>query len=369
LVTISKFVRESVIDRFPEAQTKISAIPIGAPRPLVIPSNEFQQQFLGEHGLTPGKYLLYPANFWRHKNHEVLLMAFRLFREKYPESEIKLVLTGALKDRRVLLEKAAEKMELSPWIWFAGFLPEDALATLYKNARALIFPSLYEGFGIPVLEAMMMGIPVACSRVASLPEVAGDAAVYFDPHNPTEISDAIEQIVFDDHLRDRLIAKGYQQAMAFSGIVGVADQYINLFESLQHERPEISTYELHGKTPDGWLQASALFFFPNGKDRSAAFTGNLPEWVPFPITVSVQNGDDEQILMRKKVFPGTKFSWQIPLPDRSAFFRIHSFPPYRPAEWNATTDNRSLGFLLEDVQVIDENSGQILWRSKDGDND
>lgn len=366
LVTISDFVRESVISRFPEVRSKTSSIPIGAPKPLLAPSAEGQKAILDMYDLKSGQYLLYPANFWQHKNHENLLVAFRLFREKYPENEFKLVLTGALEDRRALLEKAASQMELSNWVCFAGFLPEESLAALYKNARALIFPSLYEGFGMPVLEAMRMGVPVACSQVTSLPEVGGDAVLYFNPHVPVEIMEAIEQLVFDDQLCKALVEKGSRQALKFKGIEDVSRQYAILMASLQHKRTSISTYGIEGYTADGWLKANTFFFFPDGKARKVSLSGNLPAWIPFPITIMLQDETRTKTFQEQRIFPGQNFTLQTDLPEQEGFLHICCFPPYCPAEWGETTDTRLLGCRLENIQVIDVNSEKLLWRSENG---
>ena len=99
---------------------------------------------------------------------------------------------------------------------FTGFVALDHLPGLYNLAEAFVLPSLYEGFGLPVLEAMACGIPVACSRTSSLPEVAGEAACYFDPENPSQIADCLNQITKDQDTRKRLRESGLEQARKFT---------------------------------------------------------------------------------------------------------------------------------------------------------
>jgi glycosyltransferase involved in cell wall biosynthesis len=126
--------------------------------------------------------LLYPARAWPHKNHPRLFDAFALLRRNLPD--LRLVLTnydGPTPDG----------------VESRGRVSQDALAELYRTAAALVFPSLYEGFGQPPLEAMACGCPVACSNVASLPEVVGDAARLFDPTSPEEIAAAVEDVLRD----------------------------------------------------------------------------------------------------------------------------------------------------------------------------
>ncbi len=132
-------------------------------------------------------YILYPANNWPHKNHATLLAAFRLLRAKH--SELQLYLTGHPVSRK-LFENAAGRQ---PGVKYLGYVPEAKLAELMGGAECLVFPSLYEGFGMPVLEALQAGTPVACSNTTSLPEVGGEAAEYFDPTDPHDIVVAVER--------------------------------------------------------------------------------------------------------------------------------------------------------------------------------
>jgi glycosyltransferase involved in cell wall biosynthesis len=112
---------------------------------------------------------------------------------------------------------------------FPGYLPDEDLAAVLAAARGLVFPSLYEGFGIPIIEAMAAGIPVACSNVTSLPEVAADAAIFFDPRIPTQIADAIIILAEDDPTRIRLINAGRRRAVEFADSDRMAREYWDLF--------------------------------------------------------------------------------------------------------------------------------------------
>jgi glycosyltransferase involved in cell wall biosynthesis len=105
---------------------------------------------------------------------------------------------------------------LHKYVRFLGYLPEETLAVMYRLAGVFVFPSLYEGFGLPPLEAMASGTPVVTSNVSSLPEVAGDAAVLVDPYSPEAIADGIERVLCDETLRRDLRAKGLARARQFS---------------------------------------------------------------------------------------------------------------------------------------------------------
>ena len=167
VITVSEFGRQTLIDRLGLEPARVRAIHSGIDhnrfRPADIPREPF---------------LLYPANRWPHKNHRRMFEAFELVRRERPE--LRLVLTGSGHEGK----SHPQGVELRGWV------SPDELADLYRRASALVFPSLYEGFGQPPLEAMACGCPVAVSRATSLPEVCGDAAEYFEPESPEDIATA-----------------------------------------------------------------------------------------------------------------------------------------------------------------------------------
>jgi glycosyltransferase involved in cell wall biosynthesis len=145
-------------------------------------------------------FLLYPARPWPHKNHARLYEAFALLRRDRPD--LKLVLTGG-----------GHSGETPDGVAVVGNVGIDELVSLYRRASALVFPSLYEGFGLPPLEAMACGCPVACSVAASLPEVCGDAARYFAPDEPEEIAAAVAEVLADPGPWSE---RGIEQAAGFT---------------------------------------------------------------------------------------------------------------------------------------------------------
>jgi glycosyltransferase involved in cell wall biosynthesis len=181
-------------------------------------------------GLAAKRYLIYPANFWKHKNHEMLFTAFGIACYQGLAKDIKLVCTGAPGERQTWLMSVAKTMNLGDRIIFPGYLPDAELSILMANATGEIFPSLYEGFGLPVIEAMAAGIPVACSNSRSLPEIASGAALLFDPGVPTQIAQAIRSLEEDELLRTRLILAGKQRATEFSDSHKMAKEYWELFQ-------------------------------------------------------------------------------------------------------------------------------------------
>src|SRR4029079_16545246 len=114
------------------------------------------------------------------------------------------------------LRRAVHRYQLHQYVRFLGYVTEDTLAAMYRLAAVFVFPSLYEGFGLPPLEAMASGTPVVTSNLSSLPEAAGDAAILVDPYDPRAIADGIYRVLTDQHLRRDLRRKGVARAGMFS---------------------------------------------------------------------------------------------------------------------------------------------------------
>jgi glycosyltransferase involved in cell wall biosynthesis len=161
-------------------------------------------------------FFFYPANFWVHKNHEVLLVAYQIYLSKRGrESPWDLVLTGYLDERARDLQRIAEDLGIAAHVQFRGHVPEEELAKLYSTASCLVFPSLYEGYGIPIAEAMSFGVPIICGRGGSIPEIAGDAALYEEMRNPSKLADALLSVATDEALRAELAELGRKRIAEF----------------------------------------------------------------------------------------------------------------------------------------------------------
>ncbi|MEK7623917.1 MAG: glycosyltransferase family 1 protein [Patescibacteria group bacterium] len=167
-----------------------------------IPNSKFQKK----------PYVLYVGSAYPHKNLERLLEAWKIIEEKYADS-YQLVLVGKESFFYSQLQATSYKLQA---ITFAGFVPDDELEALYKNATLYIEPSLYEGFGLPPLEAMAHGIPVVSSNRSCLPEVLGEAALYFDPENVEQMAETILRGLEDEDLRFELIQKGREEIKRYS---------------------------------------------------------------------------------------------------------------------------------------------------------
>jgi glycosyltransferase involved in cell wall biosynthesis len=161
------------------------------------------------------EFVLYAGNVKPHKNLERLIDAFSLVRKRGLD-HLKLVLIGDEISRYAALRRAVHQHQLHKYVRFLGYLPQETLAVMYRLAGVFVFPSLYEGFGLPPLEAMASGTPVVTSNVSSLPEVAADAAVLVDPYDPGAIADGIERVLTNEDLRADLRRRGLARARQFS---------------------------------------------------------------------------------------------------------------------------------------------------------
>jgi len=161
------------------------------------------------------EFVLYAGNVKPHKNLERLIEAFHIVRSRGLD-QLKLVLIGDEISKYTALRRAVHQHQLHNYVRFLGYLPEETLAVMYRLAGVFVFPSLYEGFGLPPLEAMASGTPVVTSNVSSLPEVAGDAAVLVDPYSAEAIADGMYRVLTDNDLRSELRRRGPQRASQFS---------------------------------------------------------------------------------------------------------------------------------------------------------
>jgi len=200
ILTISEFTRMQIVEWSGVPREKIFNVACGVD-PAYHPGDDV-------YGL-PFPYLLCVSNRKRHKNEFRVVEAFA---KSGVGSEIKLVFTG---NPSVEIADSIARNRVTELVHFVGRVPEAKLPSLYRGAEALVFPSLYEGFGLPLLEAMACGTPVVTSNTTALPEVAGDAALLVNPTSIEEIAEAIREIVRDTPLREQLRKKGLTRAAQF----------------------------------------------------------------------------------------------------------------------------------------------------------
>jgi glycosyltransferase involved in cell wall biosynthesis len=183
-------------------------------------SNAEQQQRIMERYQIHYPFLLYAGNIRRHKNVPRLVEAFAVVRDQLQShpiyKDLRLVIIGDTISQYPAVRQTVIKSRVEPVVRFLGFVPFETLRCFYEMAAAFVFPSRYEGFGLPPLEAMACGAPVVASNVSSLPEVVGDAAILVNPENVFDIARGIREVLLDEELRAQLIVRGRAQARRFS---------------------------------------------------------------------------------------------------------------------------------------------------------
>ena len=214
VIAISNHAKESLVARYEIHPRKISVIYHGVNngyRP--IDDSETLNSARSRLGLTR-PFIYYPAATWPHKNHGALLEALQILIERYG-FDGQLVLTGVEKSAHEKLQQDIACRGVDNVVLVLGYLPYPDLPILFNLAKLMVFPSLFEGFGLPVLEAMACGCPVVCSGTTSLPEVADDAAMYFDPKRPEDIAEKIWDVWNNIETQTRLRSAGIARAARF----------------------------------------------------------------------------------------------------------------------------------------------------------
>jgi len=215
VITDSEYSRQDIVRLLGVPREKLVVLPIGITADYR-PVNEPQvlARVRQRYGITR-PYVLYIGNFKPHKNVKTLLDAFAKLPKTVSDTH-QLVLGGALDAFQPAHAALALELGIAERVVFPGFIAEPDLPALYTAAELFVLPSVYEGFGLPVLEAMACGTPVVCGRVTSLPEVVGDSALLIDPYNAAEMAMAIERGLTDPVLRQALRAQGLQRARHFT---------------------------------------------------------------------------------------------------------------------------------------------------------
>ena len=215
--TVSEASRADILRFYPATDpAKVLVVPNAIDAELLEDPGPEERERVRERYQIRGRFVLFAGNVKPHKNLERLIRAFARVRAQEGNEDLRLVLIGDDVSRYASLRRTADEAGVRQDVRFFGFVPHQTLAALYRMATLFAFPSLYEGFGLPPLEAMACGTPVVTSRISSLPEVVGDGALLVDPYSEEEIAQAISRVLDDEDLRRRLVERGLERAAGFS---------------------------------------------------------------------------------------------------------------------------------------------------------
>jgi glycosyltransferase involved in cell wall biosynthesis/SAM-dependent methyltransferase len=334
IVTPSRYVRSTVLEHSTLTETRVTPIAHGfSVQRLPRPSERSIAEALERYGLERGRYFIYPANFWPHKNHLMLLVAFGQLTQHRPDLDVRLVLTGASRPQPRIVRESVKRMRLDDRVLLPGYLLDSELAALMAGALALVLPSLYEGFGMPVTEAFSAGCPVACSSVTSLPEVAGDAALYFDPRRPDDIADVLERLARCPALVSDLRNRGYQRLGQMDSAEQVARDYLAVIDRAASE-PRQPRNQLAGVFTDRWTTSSLVVANDQGlTDLQLELENPRDE----PVTLTA-DGVEAMV-----VEPHRTLALKCVLPAAAGTIRVSIDPTFRPSEAGSSIDTRALG--------------------------
>ncbi len=211
ILSVSESTKNDLIEHLHLPADKIRVTPLGV-EPLEVTSSQLGQ-VKARYNL-PEKFLFYLGNIEPRKNIEGILDSFVALSEKFPD--LHLVIAGGPGWHPAYVKEIKKRIAQIPQVHYLGYLAEEDKWAFYRLAQAFVYPSFYEGFGLPPLEAMSQGCPVVVSAVSSLPEVVGQAGLLVDPYNTSQIIYALERLLIDKQLRDELIQAGYKQSLRFS---------------------------------------------------------------------------------------------------------------------------------------------------------
>lgn len=258
VITISNFSRQEMIHHWKINPQKIQTIYLSYDVQTV---EKYKTQKILKYLGVSFPYLIYPANLWPHKNHEILMQAMIKYNEEL-ENPLHLVLVGYPTFHNIEL-KIKSYGEQYSWIHYLGYVSESEKMALLQEANALIYPSLYEGFGIPIIESMQLGTLVLASNCCSISEIVQDAGILFNPNNIDSLVEAIQKSE-EKQNSQKLIDLGFQRMSSFKNEM-IANQYIQLWTQCSsdqfhiHERPYVaSANALESKKP------MSLFFQSSG---------------------------------------------------------------------------------------------------------
>lgn len=230
VVTVSEYSKRNLMELLGAQPEKITVIPNGVDGSFYPGDRLKALQNINQLCQFEGPYILYLGNLKPHKNVEGLLRAFSILAKK-PDCDYKLLIVGDDGTGRAELMRVANELRLGEQVVFVRRMEQGRLRELYCGATVTVLPSFEEGFGLPVLESMACGTPVACSGSASLPEVGGDAVEYFDPSSPESIACTLEKLLMSDELRAEIGCRGLERAKKFSWRTSAA-AHLALYKSL-----------------------------------------------------------------------------------------------------------------------------------------
>ncbi|MDT8715637.1 glycosyltransferase family 4 protein [Clostridium sp. 19966] len=215
IITVSEWSKKDILKFFPINPDKIFVTPLATDMKYKSMDKNWCKYILETKFNITTPYILYVGGFSPRKNVKSLIMAFSKIYNNL-DKEHSLVIIGSLRDEGIVLKELTESLGISSKVIFTEFVEEDYLPVLYNAAEVFVYPSLYEGFGLPLLEAMSCGAPVITSDISSIPEVVNDAGILINPYDNSNLIDALGNVLSNETLRNEMSEKGLKRASQYS---------------------------------------------------------------------------------------------------------------------------------------------------------
>jgi glycosyltransferase involved in cell wall biosynthesis len=359
VIAISEFSRRCMIERYNLMPEKVHTVYLAGMERVDDAARSPTAEDLRRKYHLPERYAFYPANMWPHKNHRLLLLALHRLRQTYGES-LALVLTGDDLGQWGELEAVARHFHLQEDIYYLGYVPADHLPGLYRGAAVLLCPSLFEGFGIPLIEAMALGCPIAAANATSIPEIVGDAALLFDPRQPDSLATVCYQVLTNDELRQTLIARGRERATHFSW-ERAADETLQVFKWARAQRIAVQPaspaprYRIEGVYRDGWAAPRVRLYLPYVPEIKALKIDGCSYHLSYPVALRMKVGR-RRVQELKLASPG-KFTFvgEILRPRRTASaleIELIAGGEFVPTAIEESFDTRRLAYQIVNLSLV-----------------
>ena len=339
ITCISDYTKETFCEKYDYPMERAETIYIAI-------QNRFEKEddtVLDKLNIRDQAYIVYPANFWEHKNHKLLLNAFAMYACEH--RDLKLVLTGNPLEQADYYQQLLKALRIDDLTVITGYVSNEELYSILKHSKGLIYPSLFEGFGIPVVEAMHLQKLIACSNLTSLPEIGCEAICYFDPKKPDEIVRGITYLA-ENEMTKEVIAQ-YEDKLKEYESDKMVDAYLQLFEKVISQKDSLTfREEISGIYPDGWSMKDILLAFKNKKGARVAVKLVLPDFVNIKMSVTVNNNGTEKVLQLKS---GESIEIDEELVSDNAQMDIKLSKTWSPKNVLKNEDARELGVMVESM--------------------
>lgn len=315
--------------------------------------NRFDKEdstILNRLNIEEQKYIVYPANFWEHKNHKLLLNAFAMYANEH--TDMKLVLTGNPLEQADYYKDLLKALKIEDLTVITGYVTNEELYSILKNSKGLIYPSLFEGFGIPIVEAMHLRKLIACSNLTSLPEIGCKGICYFNPQKPDDILEGIKFLA-QNKISEDTIAE-YEEKLKEYETDKMVQEYLAVFKDVIEKKEDLLfEEETAGIYPDGWSGKEITMYLKDRVGCTLHARLSLPEFVGMKAKVSITKND---VLCTEEISaPGT-LNIKEEITDDKTQILIKVSKTWSPKSVLKSEDARELGVMVEEL-VLETKDG------------